>query len=114
MGKKRKKSKRGHPNGPSFRHGCLRPDTEAATPVPEGRGPDRVADQPQRGRQAEGQPYLVLEGQRPVLRILPACLTRLCLIEAVAEDVLQAGIVGGRPEHEAGLGPACSIQRHAQ
>lgn len=49
-----------------------------------------------------------------MLRIVPASLTRLCLIEVVAEDVLQAGSVRGWPEHEAGLGLALRIQRDTQ
>ena len=55
------------------------------------------------------QPYFILYGQGPAFGIDPAHLTKLCLIEAVAEDVLQAGTIRGNWNMRQGSGlPAAS------
>lgn len=84
--------------------------TEAATPETEGTGSGRRADGLKRGGkigQRAALPHSL--GRGASCRIDPAHLARLCLTEAVAEDVLQAGTVGGGRNGRQGSGlPAAS------
>ena len=70
---------------------------------------EQLTDSKHLESQTDVRPYLILYGQGPAFGIDPARLAKLCLTEAVAEDVLQAGTIGGNWNMRQGSGlPAAS------